>query len=157
MSRRTIPEDVKASFLKRLTENVNTSDPAECWEWQGQLNAYDYGRYDGYLTHRIAYEALVGQIGSLFVLHHCDNPPCCNPAHLFLGTQQDNLRDARSKGRLDVRGEKHPRAKLTQAEVDALRREYAKGNVYQYVLAERYGISRGSVSLILRRLGWKHG
>jgi hypothetical protein len=76
--------------------------PAEsCWEWQGRIYGDGYGRFLGYLaTHRLAYYFTTGvDPEELLVCHHCDNPPCCNPDHLFLGTHADNMRDMVQKGR----------------------------------------------------------
>jgi hypothetical protein len=74
-----------------------------CWEWQGYINNYGYGAFQHngkhYMAHRYMYEKYIGEIGSLNVLHKCDNPKCANPAHLFLGTQSDNMKDCISKGR----------------------------------------------------------
>ncbi len=75
-----------------------------CWGWIGESTDNGYGRFrvDGrkVLAHRFAYALLIGPIpNDLFVLHKCDNPPCCNPDHLFLGTKSDNSRDCMEKGR----------------------------------------------------------
>jgi hypothetical protein len=78
--------------------------PTDCWPWTGYTNTRGYGviriNRRTVLAHRIAYQVERGPIpDGLFVCHHCDNPPCCNPAHLFLGTQTENMRDMISKGR----------------------------------------------------------
>jgi hypothetical protein len=73
-----------------------------CWEWQRYRNEHGYGRMwrPKVYAHRASFEAFVGPIPSgLSVLHRCDNPPCCNPEHLFLGTRADNMRDMCAKGR----------------------------------------------------------
>lgn len=92
-------------LLERRSININN-----CWEWVGALNNKGYGvmsnpRLPGKnkmrVVSRIAYEVWIGPIpDNLFVLHHCDNPKCFNPDHLFVGTQKDNLRDAAKKGRI---------------------------------------------------------
>lgn len=111
------------------------------------------------LVHRLAFELAVGSTDGLCVCHRCDNPPCCNPAHLFLGTQKDNMRDASSKGRIRNaserhRGERHPGAKLTQSQVDDIRAECASGALIT-VVAERFGVNRSTVSLIARGKTWR--
>lgn len=76
----------------------------DCWEWMKGKNKDEYGRtminHKNYGVHHFVYEQIFGPIpNGMFVLHHCDNPPCCNPLHLFLGTQKDNMKDMVLKGR----------------------------------------------------------
>lgn len=84
-----------------------------CWEWLGELNNQGYGRFVTYpsggrkrfLAHRLAYELATGEdIGGKILMHSCDTPSCCNPAHLTPGTQLDNMRDAMAKGRINLAG-----------------------------------------------------
>lgn len=93
---------------------VEKRDVSACWPWKGSVMGEGYGRYRQAYTHRLAWMLANGPIpAGLFVLHKCDNPPCCNPDHLFLGTQADNVRDRDAKGRHWVpSGERHPCAKL---------------------------------------------
>jgi len=84
---------------------VDIKGPDDCWGWVGGRYSNHYGRF--YVNrlpvraHRFAYEDKVGDIPKgVFVLHKCDNPPCCNPSHLFLGTNRDNMADASKKGRV---------------------------------------------------------
>lgn len=91
-------------FLERFWANVKIGPG--CWEWVGNYNIGGYGRY-GFngrkmMAHRVSYELFhaVEIPDGLNACHHCDNPPCVNQAHLFLGTDADNVRDAVSKGRL---------------------------------------------------------
>lgn len=93
-----------------------------CFEWQGYRNAGGYGRYSQKLAHRLAYSFAKGDPGNLTVCHTCDNPPCCNPDHLWLGTQQDNLRDAMVKGRLRGAGQTHCKQG----------HEFTEANTYRY-------------------------
>ena len=89
----------------RLWGRVDTGGEADdCWEWTGARTALGYGRIKGdrctVQTHRLAYELTYGPIpDGLFVMHSCDNPPCCNPAHLAVGTNADNVHDSMRKGR----------------------------------------------------------
>lgn len=72
----------------------------DCWEWKGKRYPSGYGRHSKFYAHRVAYELVHGPIpAGMFVCHRCDNPPCCNPAHLFLGTPEDNAKDRERKGR----------------------------------------------------------
>jgi hypothetical protein len=109
-------------------------------------------------AHRLAYELTYGRITSsaLFVLHKCDNPPCCNPAHLKLGTHADNMADMARKGRTpEQRGSKGHNAKLTEADVIAIREEVASG-VPQSLLVSKYGLSKGSICDIVNCKTWTH-
>lgn len=85
---------------------VGFGEPQECWPWLTELDRHGYGRFRRQLAHRVMYRLTVGDPGSLCVLHACDNPPCCNPLHLFLGTQLDNLRDMQAKRRV-AQGDNH--------------------------------------------------
>jgi hypothetical protein len=76
-----------------------TKGPAGCWIWKGVTTGY--GTFRGQAAHRVAWQIEHGLIpDGMMVLHRCDNPPCVNPKHLFLGTARDNAQDARSKGRV---------------------------------------------------------
>lgn len=79
----------------------NVDRHGACWIWRGSCNSKGYGQYRGLGAHRISYEFYFGPIpDGLFICHHCDNPPCVNPNHLFEGTHADNIRDRNRKGRL---------------------------------------------------------
>lgn len=89
----------------------NRDDPYKCWEWSGATIKGGYGvltfKSVPYYTHIVAWEVTFGPVPKgLKVLHTCDNPPCCNPDHLFIGTQKDNMQDASEKGRLKGRQSK---------------------------------------------------
>jgi hypothetical protein len=92
--------DPVSSFWGRV--NIKSQD--ECWNWTGGLDGNGYGRLDfkgkRYGSHRLSYILSIGDIpGGMFVCHKCDNPLCCNPSHLFIGTLQDNNADRVKKGR----------------------------------------------------------
>ncbi|KKN72487.1 hypothetical protein LCGC14_0409910 [marine sediment metagenome] len=93
-----------SSVVDRFFDGIQIGHPNDCWPWVRACSGKGYGQMsvNKHLeyTHRLAYRLLVGSIpDGLFVLHHCDNPPCANPGHLFLGTNQDNMQDAARKGR----------------------------------------------------------
>lgn len=112
-----------ASFWSK-TEAVASG----CIEWRGRTMRKGYGAFDWHGktnvgAHRIAWELTYDDPGSQWVLHHCDNPPCVNPDHLFLGDHDINTADKVAKGR-QVAGVEHGRAKLSTAEVEEIRRRY---------------------------------
>lgn len=136
-----------------------SSGPNNCWRWTKQIDALGYGRVavptanykyrgDNVLTHRHAWTLIHGPIPKgMHILHSCDNPACCNPAHLFIGTHADNMRDRNLKGR--------QYSKITEAEVRKIRSSHAQG-IYQTTLAKLYGLHVTQISLICRRKVWKH-
>lgn len=143
---------VKCQLLARKVEE------GECWVWPGLINANGYGRIQvgakRLAVHRLAYEAFCGPItDGLHVCHRCDNRPCWNPEHLFLGTRSDNIRDAVSKGRwVTQRGEKHKRAVAT---ADLVRKIRASP-LGKTLAAREFGVSRTQIARIRRRESWKH-
>lgn len=162
----------------RFWRKASISGPLDCWEWQGYRDRNGYGRLavDGRmrLAHRIAFRLAKSEPGALFVCHHCDNPPCVNPAHLFLGTAADNAADMRAKGRglqtvrgaagpprqptheERARGERDGNAKLTAAQVSEIRRRYVRGVTPQRDIAAAFGITIQNVSYIVRHKTWSH-
>lgn len=174
------PEKVKHRVIRGTVEErfwpkVDRRGPDDCWEWNARRGRRGYGqfvvdrggeRWKTEPAHRIAWELIHGPIPEgLFVCHHCDNPPCCNPAHLFLGSPKDNSADRDRKGRgipwdtppaRRSRGERHPRARLTETDVRAIRSEYAAGGISQQALADRFGIAQTAISHVVRRTTWAH-
>lgn len=133
--------------------------PSGCWEWQGARNDRNYGCYyphmgEKHLAHRYAYRLAHGEFDTtLDVLHKCDNPPCCNPDHLFLGTHQDNMIDRQNKGRTRtgcLRGSANPSASFTDDEVRSIRARVANGET-RTTIANEYGVSLSTISLITCR------
>lgn len=141
-----------------------------CWIWVGtKANGYGELRVHGVdqRAHRVSWEMHFGPIpDGLFVCHRCDNPPCVNPSHLFLGTQKDNMADCRSKGRTETgstvhpellpRGESHWHAKFSEADVVAIRTQYAEGGISLRSIARQYGVSYSAIHLIVLRRSWRH-
>ena len=138
-----------------------TGEDDGCWEWQASRSGFGHGQFfiqgRGVIgAHRFAYELSNGPIpDGLHCRHRCDNPPCCNPRHLFIGTALDNILDCVNKGR-NARGESSGNSKLTEAEVAAIRKAYATGRWTQAQIAEHVGVSPSTVSQIVRREGWRH-
>lgn len=136
----------------RLTRAANG-----CLEWTGAVNRGGYGviRADGRAlmlrAHRVAWAlAHPGEPMPAVVRHTCDNPPCCNPAHLLAGTHADNSADRVARNP-KAAGEKHPRAKITDAQVEELRAAYAAGGISQRALGHRFGISGAHVNDLIHR------
>jgi hypothetical protein len=154
---------------------IQRGAPDECWLWTGSVRPNGYGvlSRQGRSTaaHRLMWTLTNGAIApGLFVCHRCDNRRCCNPAHLFLGSPQDNSRDMVAKGRQAAgdhngsrlyperlrRGERIRNAKFTEAQVLAIRTLYAEGGYSQSAIASAYGVNRNCVSNIVRGKDWKH-
>lgn len=146
---------------ERFWLHVGIADDDACWPWLGCVSPRGYGRFsfrdDDYFAHRIAYVLATGDDpGALIVCHSCDSPPCCNPRHLFAGTQFENMRDAAVKGRLHPpsrRGVDNPSARLAVSDVVSIRALIARGRTQRDVAA-RFGVSQYNVWSIVRRKTW---
>lgn len=132
-----------------------------CWEWNGAKNSDGYGsfRVNKVMvgTHRVSYSIYVdSDIDGQIVCHTCDNPPCVNPAHLFLGTQNENIQDCVTKGRRSPQGgSKNHNTKLTEIQVDEIRKLWDRPEkVTQQFIADRYNVSQRTISLIVRGETW---
>ena len=154
--------EMLASLERRFHSKVKAGEPNECWPWIAKATAnYGYGRMTAgrgrYLrSHQVAWALQNGPIpDGAIIRHKCDNPSCCNPSHLELGSQADNITDAMGRGRF-VRppryvGAKHPRAKLDDAKVREIRASKETLNA----LAERLGVSVKTIWRIRKHQQWK--
>jgi len=139
----------------RLLEKADVGDTDECWQWCGATFQHGYGQVrrknlDTSLAHRAVFMEEVEDPGDQYVLHHCDNPRCVNPNHLYLGDQRDNMKDMHDRGRSnDPSGEEHGRAKLTDDEVDEVVEKYENTQVTQTELADEYGVTQGRISEVV--------
>lgn len=152
------------SLRERLEAYLDKSN--DCWIWTAGTTRNGYGtmristhgrrRQEG--AHRIAWLVFRGPIpDGLIVCHKCDNPPCCNPDHLFLGTYQDNTLDCVAKGRKNPpRGERSGKAILNEAQVREIRRLHSEDGLSQKSIAEKFNIASHHVGLIVRRMRWNH-
>lgn len=150
--------EVHCSVACRLWERVTRRGRDECWEWQGAVNRSGYGKFhlDGRCSNasRAAWILVRGDIpDGLVVCHTCDNPRCCNPEHLFLGTTAENNADMARKDR-SSHGVKNCKARLNPAAVRDIRRRAAQGEK-NAVLAREYGVHVMHIRNILNRLVWR--
>lgn len=163
----------------RFWEKVNKDGPipshmphlGQCWLWTANATPDGYGNIargssqqqnNQLLAHRVSWELHYGPIaGGLWVLHHCDNPPCVRPDHLFLGTNRDNLLDASSKGRTAL-GERngrhvHPETcKLSVEQVLDIRQRIAQTNITYRALAREFGVHSSTISRIAAHKRWAY-
>lgn len=162
--------EMQARAMDRFWPKVNIAGPNECWEWMGCVLPHGkagllYGRFfpirtRGMTAHRVAFLFTHGEVpDELFVCHSCDNPPCCNPAHLWLGTAKENAQDRDRKGRQKPAGSKsgdqNPNSKLSDQIVTKARRRVIGGETIQS-LADECGISDVSLGAAVRGVTWKH-
>lgn len=147
-----------AEDISRLMQLVVVTEYG-CWEFQGQRDAKGYGRFtvggNKELAHRGSWALRFGDPGDQCVLHRCDNPPCVNPHHLFLGSIAENNADMAAKGRAHktgLSGERHHQAKLTTADVLAIR----SSQLPVRKLVGQYGISDSQIRAIRSRRAWRH-
>lgn len=144
------------SVAERFWSKVGETSDTDCQPWLSATNAKGYGlvhyKRRSTLAHRVAWELTQGPIPTgLCVLHRCDNPACCNPTHLFLGTNRDNVADRHAKGRNGhLPGEHHGRAKLTNAQAHEIRERYAAGGVSLRSLAADYGVHNSRIGRIVK-------
>lgn len=165
-----------AEALARFWSKVNRGAADACWPWIACRDRKGYGRvsFGGrmFFAHRLIWILVRGAIPTgVCVLHYCDNPPCCNPDHLFLGTNADNIADRTAKGRSAagernglsvhpecvprIRGERNGSAKLTEAIVRIIRAKRIEGHT-QTELAATYGVAQSAISRIDHGVCWKH-
>ena len=170
--------------MKKLTEREEfeaRTKPMEsgCIEWIGNIQTDGYGRFcfkrKIELAHRVSWRIYKGEIPhGACLLHKCDNPPCVNPDHLFLGDRGDNARDMASKGRqwiqqhperrldtlvcpihLKPRGEQHGLAKLKESQVIAIRERSSRGELNKHLAAE-FCVAPTLIGGIINGYIWRH-
>ena len=168
---------------RRFWGKVQIAETDQCWPWLACSSPKGYGmigfRGKLYAAHRVAFfltEWWHNQ--SLCVCHRCDNPPCCNPSHLWLGTLADNSMDCIRKGRTNngsahrayargdrhharlrperlSRGEQHYKARLTESDVREIRSRFLQGETSRS-LGQAFGVCKSNVLFVVHRKTWKH-
>lgn len=151
---------------ERFWKKVNKT--SSCWLWMGKRTPKGYGDFAvrvankilDFRAHRYAWEMIKGSIPKdKLVCHKCDNPPCVNPDHLYLGTQSENIKESVGKGRHSTchqRGENNPSAIITGKIVEEIRKSYVPRKVTQRFLAEKFNLTQSYVSEILLKKVWSH-
>ena len=146
--------DTNLLLAARLFSQVTVLAPHYCWVWRGRVTPDGYGRFSegDCLAHRFVFELFNGPLDDeVVVRHRCDNPSCCNPHHLNSGTQQDNMDDRSSRGRV-AKGSVNGRARLTEVQVRAI----LKDGRSKVDIAKDYGVSEAAIYDILSGRNWRH-
>lgn len=150
---------------RRFWSRVDRRGNGECWPWTGVIGTWGYGSFwfrgCNRNASRVAWVLTHGDIArDVVVCHKCDNPACCNPAHLFLGSQGDNVRDCNRKGRArgTFKSDGHPRhmAKLSDEQVREAKHLFESGSLSQSEIARRMGVHSSTISRAVRGEYWSH-
>jgi hypothetical protein len=152
---------VRKTLEERFWSKVTISSAGVCWPWTRSRNG-GYGQFRVAMgaspqrASRVAWALTYGDPGVLCVLHHCDNPPCCNPRHLFLGTRADNNEDCVRKGRRPAGSADHMRSVGRRLTDDQLREIHRRDRVGESArsIARSLGVAHTTVSRLLNGTHW---
>lgn len=151
--------DELRAHADKFWSKVNTGEPNHCWEWENHRDKNGYGQIsiNGITrrSHRVAWQLANGQEipSGMLVCHYCDNPPCCNPDHLFLGTPKDNSGDRNKKNR-QAKTNHFSLLKLTSEQVTKIKELYPQYS--QREIGNMFGVHQRTISRILRKETYKH-
>ena len=164
--RRAAMTGVNVPVEQRIWRHIGSGAADTCWLWTASVDHKGYGQInDGKgrirKSHQIVLEIALGRplASGEWALHRCDNPPCCNPDHLYAGTPLDNYRDMTERGRAvhtGAAGIRNCNAKLTDDDIRTILSSLDGKHGTQARLARQYGISPTTIMNIKRRVIWKH-
>lgn len=143
--------------LARFWSHVDVSTDFQCWNWRGVKNNSGYGRFSmcgkWIPAHRLSYSLIKGDISEEHVIRHtCDNPSCCNPHHLLVGTHAENSGDAVARGRT-AKGERSGRTRLKNEDVEYIRKN--PDGLTLTALSAKFGMAKSSIHYIRCGRSWK--
>lgn len=160
--------------IKNFWAKIRVCGSEDCWPWTSTTFSFGHGcfyfKYKLFKASRIAYYITYGiDPGNFMVLHNCDNPACCNPKHLSLGTTQDNTRDRTTRGRSAIgdkngsrkhpeklaRGERSGMSKLTEYTIKDIKQQHSLGKSGAE-LAREFGINKSTACRIIKGKSWAH-
>lgn len=164
---KTPTTDAEKRFWEKVDKTPGYGPNGKCWIWTAYLDKDGYGQLwfkgvnEG--AHRFSWYLHYGKLPTEMMLHHCDNPSCIRPDHLFEGDAKDNADDAKMKGRHGF-GEQHPLARLTEKDVRDLRNQFPRNGrrlnpeqvAQQKEIAGKFGITIGGLRRMLYGFSWRH-
>jgi transposase len=161
MERLDVERRSDRTVAERFWHNVDKDADGSCWEWTAAKggSGQEYGvffpsREDQWYAHRFSYKLANEDPADEMVLHKCDNPPCVNPDHLYLGDNSDNIEDAYNRDRRSAKGEANPKANLSVEEVRQIKSRLDDESCRE--IAEDLDIPRSTVVNISAGVSWEH-